>query len=97
MPDPRSRDDQSGLWNRLVDPETRRPVRAATPVEVTALRAALTDGRARRRDGEPAPDRFDGAFLTEDRRAAFLVVDGIPNFLVHERVELDEPLSEEAK
>lgn len=80
------------LMAALVDPETRRPVHLASDDELRGLRAAISRGGARRRDGGEVPTPFDTAFVTDDRRRAFLVIDGVPNFLVEESVELDEAL-----
>ena len=80
------------LVESLVCPETREPVAAASDAELEALRRAFSEGRARRRDGGELPATVEGAFLTADRRHAYLVVDGVPSFLVEERVELDQPL-----
>jgi uncharacterized protein YbaR (Trm112 family) len=82
------RDD---LLTILADPETRGPLTRASDDELQALRAALAAGTARRRDGAPA-GAFESAFLRADRRVAYLVEAGIPNFVVDEGVELDAPL-----
>lgn len=82
---------REGLLSLLADPETHAPLTPASEAELAALRAAVAAGRARRRDGRAIP-AFDAAFLGADRRAAYLVEDGIPNFVIDERVELDQPL-----
>lgn len=83
------------LVSQLVDPETHEPVDRATDRELQSLREALARGRARRHDGGAPPDEFEAAFLTEGGDRAYLVVDGIPNFLVNERIDLDPPLERE--
>src|SRR5262245_10164820 len=74
-----------------VDPESHGALARASDAQLAKLRAAVTAGKARRRDGS-AIAAFDGAFLTESRRVAYLVEDGVPNFVIEERVELDAPL-----
>lgn len=75
------------LLPQLADPETKAPLIIATREELEALRAAITEGRARRRNGAPIDD-FEGAYLRADRKVAYLVESGIPNFVIEERVEL---------
>lgn len=76
----------------LVDPESHDPLREATEAELAALRTAIERRAARRRDGQPVPTSFDGAFVGDGGRVAYLVVDGVPDFLVDERLEIDPPL-----
>jgi uncharacterized protein YbaR (Trm112 family) len=80
------------LLRNLVDPETHEPVRVATEDELEDLREALRSGRARQHDGNRHPTHFEAAFLSYGGDRAFLVVDGIPNFLVEERIDIDPPL-----
>jgi len=75
-----------------VDPETHEPLRLATEAELSLLREALAAGRARRADGLAAPEAFEGAHLNESRARAYLIFEGVPNFIVSERIELDGPL-----
>ena len=42
--------------------------------------------------GAEAVAPFEGAFLPPSRRPAYPIRDGIPNFLLEERLELSEPL-----
>lgn len=72
----------------FVDPETHERVVRADAADLVALRDAIRTGRARRRDAAPI-GAFDGAFLSQGRRVAYLVEDGVPNFLLDERVEID--------
>jgi len=80
-----------GLLAILADPETHEPLSRASEAELRALRAALAGGKARRQDGAPV-GAFEGAFLPPSRRVAYLVQDGVPNFVIAERVELDATL-----
>lgn len=82
------RDD---LLPLLADPETHAPLTRASDAELAELRNAVAEKRARRRDRGGVPS-FDAAFLTADRKIAYLVEDGVPNFVIDERIELDHPL-----
>lgn len=72
----------------LADPETHEPVSLANDGELASLREAVRGGKARRKDGGAVPEHFDGAFLSQGGKVAYLVVDGIPNFLIEERLEI---------
>jgi len=72
----------------LADPETHEPVKLAPDPELDALHEAIRSGRARRKDGGAIPEKFDGAFLSQGGKVAYLVIDGIPNFLIEERLEI---------
>jgi len=80
------------LLELLADPETHQPLSLASEAEVTALKRAVEQGKARRRDGKGPGLGFDGALWTQDRRVAYLIEGGIPNLLVDERLELSEAL-----
>lgn len=73
----------------LADPETREPLRRATPEELAQLAAALREGRARRHDGGALPRAIDGAYVSRDGRWVYPDADGVPSLLIDERVELD--------
>ncbi len=72
----------------LADPETHEPLVRATPLDLEELQAAIDTGRARRKNGALIA-RVEGAFLSRDGRVAYLVEDGVPNFVIDERIELD--------
>lgn len=76
----------------LADPETHEGFTLAASNELAALKQAVAEGRARRRNGAPLSGEIDGALLSQGRRVAYLVEGGIPNLLIDERVELDAPL-----
>jgi uncharacterized protein YbaR (Trm112 family) len=80
------------LLGLLADPETHEELALATGSELAALKQALAEGRARRRNGALVEQSLDGALLSQGRRVAYLIEAGIPNLLVDERVELDAPL-----
>ena len=76
---------------QFVDPETHEKVTRATDIQLESLRKAIQSGHAKRVDGADIPN-FEGAFLTPKGDRAYLIIDGIPNFLLHERIELRSPL-----
>lgn len=80
------------LLEILADPETHEPLTVATEAQLEALRQAIASGSAARADGQPVPTPFDAALLSQGGKVAYLVRDGIANFLVDERVELGSPL-----
>ena len=79
------------LLDVLADPETKAPVTLCGADALAELRRRVAAGTARRSDGSAVP-AFDAAFLAQDGRVAYLVVDGLPRFLVEDRLELDPPL-----
>jgi uncharacterized protein YbaR (Trm112 family) len=80
------------LVSLLGDPETHAPLALATADELARLREAVRAGRASRHDGKPVASEFEAALLTQQRRVAYLVQNGIPNLLIDERLELAHPL-----
>lgn len=80
------------LLEILADPETKGPVRLASESELQTLREAVTAGRAKRHDGKEAITTFDGAFLSQQGAVAYIVDEGIPVFLIDERLDISPPL-----
>ncbi|MET0285780.1 MAG: hypothetical protein ABW352_14970 [Polyangiales bacterium] len=80
------------LLELLADPETHEPLALADAGQLTRLRAAIQDGSAKRRGGQPAAADFDGALLSQGQRVAYLIAGGIPNLLIDERLELSKAL-----
>ncbi|HEX5661424.1 MAG TPA: hypothetical protein VFX59_29745 [Polyangiales bacterium] len=80
------------LLELLADPETHEPLALADEAQLTRLRAAIQDGRARRRGGQPVAGEFDGALLSQGQRVAYLIAGGIANLLIDERLELGQAL-----
>ena len=80
------------LLEILADPETKGPVRLATEAELTRLRQAVESGRATRHDGKAPSTTFEAAFFAQDGAVAYVVEDGIPVFLIDERLELSPRL-----
>jgi uncharacterized protein YbaR (Trm112 family) len=84
------------LLELLADPETKGPLRLANDEELKRLRAAVAAGGASRRDGKPPKGEFEAAFLAQEGAVAYVVEDGIPIFLIDERLELAPPLELDA-
>ena len=80
------------LLEILVDPETKEPVRLASDGELARLRAAVGAGRATRKDGKEASSTFEAAFIAQQGAVAYVVEEGIPIFLIDERLEIAPPL-----
>ncbi len=80
------------LLELLADPETHQPLVLASDAEVSALKRAVEQGKAKRRDGKGAAASFDGALLAQNKRVVYLIEGGIPNLLIDERLELSEGL-----
>lgn len=76
----------------LADPETHEALALATDAELAGLRDAIQSGAARRRDGKAPSASFEAALLSQGRKVAYLVEEGIPNLLVDERLELSSEL-----
>ncbi len=83
---------QPELLAILADPETKGPVRLATDAELSRLRELVSAGRTTRADGKEPSIEFEAAFLAQDGKVAYVVEDGIPVFLIKERLQLDPPL-----
>ena len=49
-------------------------------------------GRATRKDGKEASSTFEAAFVAQQGAVAYVVEDGIPIFLIDERLEISPPL-----
>jgi uncharacterized protein YbaR (Trm112 family) len=80
------------LLEILVDPETKGKVRLASDAELARLRDAVGAGRAKRKDGTEANATFEAAFIAQDGAVAYVVEEGIPVFLIDERLEISPPL-----
>jgi len=80
------------LLSLLADPETHEAVTRASEAQLAAIREALANDKARRHDGQPAPEKIEGAFLAQGGRVAYLIVDGIPDFLIDDRIDLEDPV-----
>jgi uncharacterized protein YbaR (Trm112 family) len=80
------------LLSLLADPETHEALLLASERDLAELRAAVRDGRAVRRGGQPANTDFEGALLSQGGKVAYVIEAGIPNLLIEERLELSQAL-----
>lgn len=80
------------LLKILVDPETKGPVHLASESEFEKLKKAVESGTATRKDGKEASTSFEAAFIAQEGAVAYVVEDGIPIFLIDERLELSPKL-----
>jgi len=78
----------SDLVEILVCPETKQPVRLASPQELEALNARIRAGGLRNRGGDEVKSELGEALIREDGRILYPVDDGIPVMLIEESIEL---------
>ena len=76
------------LLEILICPETRQPVRAATPEELARVNERIRSGELRNRGGDPVGTELGEALVREDGRVLYPVDDGIPVMLVEESIAL---------
>ncbi len=76
------------LLEILVCPETRQPVRLATPEELERVNGRIRDGSLRNRGGDAVEGEIAEALVREDGALLYPVDDGIPVMLVEESIEL---------
>ena len=81
------------VLDTLADPETLEPVKLATETELASLRERLTQGRAKRHGGGALPTSVEAAFVSQKGKVVYPVVDGLADFRIEERLELEEPLA----
>ena len=76
------------LLEILVCPETRQPVRLATPEQLEALNRRVTAGELRTRGGEPVTQPIREGLVREDGKVLYPIDDGIPVMLVEQSIPL---------
>lgn len=76
------------LLEILVCPETRQPVRLATPEQLEALNRRATSGELRTRGGEPVTQPIREGLVREDGKVLYPIDDGIPVMLVEQSIPL---------
>lgn len=77
------------LLDMLCCPETRADLTLATPVELSALNRAISEGRVKNRAGVVVTEVIGDALIRADRKVAYLVRNDIPVMLIDEAVPLD--------
>ena len=78
------------LLEILVCPESKQPVKTATPQQLAAVNARIRAGKLRNRGGQLVETELSEALIREDGRILYPVDDDIPVMLVEESIELDE-------
>ena len=73
----------------LACPEDRSKLRLATRAEFEEIRAKVTMGSVRYRDGRAAPSKFDGLLIRADGRVAYTIKDGIADMIPDNGIALD--------
>ncbi len=76
------------LLSALVCPETQQSVALASAELVAQLNAKSHAGSLKTHAGNMVHGDVEHALLRADGKCAYLVVDGVPNMLVDERIDL---------
>jgi len=76
------------MLERLVCPETRQALKTAPADLVVRFNQESTAGSLKTRAGNMVHGVIEAALLRADGKCAFLVVDGVPNLLTDERIDL---------
>ena len=72
----------------LVCPETKQPVKLATPDQLQALNERIRSGDLRNRGGDPVKKEISEGLVREDGKVLYPVEDDIPVMLIEESIEL---------
>lgn len=73
---------------RLVCPDTRQPMTLATDELVARLNQASAAGSLKNHAGHMIHEAIDQVLVRADGKGAYLVIDGVPNLLSDERIDL---------
>lgn len=76
----------------LADPQTLEPVKLATDAQLVVLRDLIAKGRARRNGGGALPPSVEAAFISQKGKVVYPVVDGLADFRIEERIELEDAI-----
>jgi uncharacterized protein YbaR (Trm112 family) len=76
------------LLEILVCPESRQPLRPATPEQLRSVNEKIAGGELRNRGGEKVSKPLEEGLVREDGRVLYPVDDGIPVMLIEESIEL---------
>jgi len=76
------------LLEILVCPETRQPVRLASPEQLEGVNRRIRTGELRNRGGDAVKDPIQEGLVREDGRVLYPVDDGIPVMLVEQSIPL---------
>jgi uncharacterized protein YbaR (Trm112 family) len=76
------------LLEILVCPETRQPVRLATPQQLEVLNRRIGSGELRTRGGDAVAQPLREGLVREDGKVLYPIDDGIPVMLVEQSISL---------
>jgi uncharacterized protein YbaR (Trm112 family) len=76
------------LLEILVCPESKQPVKPASPDILERLKRDIESGTLRNRGGEPVTGPISEGLVREDGKIFYPVDDGIPVMLIEESIEL---------
>ena len=72
------------LLTLLVCPETKKPLRQATPAAIEALNKLIGEKKVRNRGGSIVETPVEGLLIREDNSVLYPIIDSIPIMLVEE-------------
>lgn len=78
------------LVQRLVCPETRRPLSLADGPLLAQLNALIAAGKLRNAAGQTVERRLEGGLVRDDRAVLYPISDDIPVLLTDEAIALDQ-------
>lgn len=78
------------LLDILVCPETKDPVAVAAAGVLERVNAAVAEGRATTRGGEPIAEPVTEGLLREDGRILYPIREGIPIMLIDESIDVSD-------
>lgn len=78
------------LLDILCCPTTKQPLALLTGAELGALNHAIAAGAVARADGSPQAEPVAGGLITQDRRTAYRIEDGIPVLLADEALAVSQ-------
>jgi uncharacterized protein YbaR (Trm112 family) len=76
------------LLDILACPETKEPVRPATPAEVEKLNRAIAAGTLVNRGGQKVSEKIEGGLVRQDGKYCYPVREDIPIMLIDEALPL---------
>jgi uncharacterized protein YbaR (Trm112 family) len=76
------------LLDILACPETKEPVRLATPPEVEALNRAIAAGTLANRGGQKVVEKINGGLVRQDGKYCYPIREDIPIMLIDEALPM---------
>ncbi len=78
------------LLDILCCPTTKQPLALLSGPELASVNRAIAAGTLVRADGSPQPEAIVEGLVTQDRRTAYRIEDGIPVLLADEALALSQ-------